>query len=67
MNKSTANGIARQLYRLAMTRGKFETCQRDYTAEYFPDDDTVVVTYMGPKGDEDVRQHYCKVRKSWMY
>lgn len=66
MNKTTANHHARELYRAAMMRGKFETTQREWHAVYYPDDNCVVVTYVGPKNEDDIRQHVCMVRKNWL-
>lgn len=65
MNKTTANHHARELYRAAMTRGKFETTQAEWHAVYYPEDDVVVVHYLDAKERE--REHVCKVRKNWIY
>ncbi len=67
MNKTTANYHARELYRAFLTRAKTETTKADWHAVIYSEDDCVVVTYLGPKGDEDVRQHVCIIRKSWGY
>ena len=65
MKKSHANHIAQQLYRLFITRGKTETTQRDYHAVVYPEINCVVVTYCDAK--ENVKQHTCEIRKSWVY
>lgn len=67
MRKSIANMHARELYRSFLTRAKTETTRADWHAVVYPEDNVVVVTYIGPKGDEDVRQHVCVIRKSWGY
>jgi hypothetical protein len=66
MKKSVANRVAEQCYRAAITRGKYETCTRDYTAVYYPEDDNVIVTYVPENSKtEEPKWHVCKVRKSW--
>lgn len=65
MNKTTANSIARDAYRLAITRGIYETTKRDWHTNYYPEDGIVTVHYCNPKNENDVLQHVCKVRKSW--
>lgn len=66
MNKRTANHLAEACYRRALTRGVYETSTRDYTAVYYPDCDSVVVSYTLEKTQHnEVYQHTCPVRKSW--
>jgi hypothetical protein len=64
MNKTTANHIAREAYRLAMTHARFETCTRDYHTNYYPDENVVTVHYLDNKERE--RMHICNVRKNWI-